>query len=269
MDIVGVTVTKKDNFVVCFIDEFSEELKSLLRNELTSICHGRNQVKEYNLDRYSYKKTLSSFFERYNGKTKEIKKGMMGELIAHLLIDKVLTQLQTITIYFNKEELSIRKGFDLTYVEMQEHAIWYGEVKSGEINNDTETPDIKNKDLLHNSKSSLLGFLSGERSNIWDSVLIDVGLSIASKERETVSRLLDNDAKQMTEKIRSKKNAILISVLFHDTNQKMTVEHLEQLIKDITDECCFDKVILFSIQKSTYIKIEKFLEKEVISQDSV
>ena len=266
MNIAGVTVTKKDNYVVCFIDEFSEDLKSLLRKELASICHGRNQVKEYNLDRYSYKNTLSSFFNRYDGKPNNIKKGMMGELLAHLLIDKVLPQLQTITIYFNKEELSIKKGFDLNYFEINEHTIWYGEVKSGEINNDTETPDIKNKGLLHDSKSSILGFLSGDRNDLWNSVLIDVGLTIALKERETVNRLLDSDAKQIAEKSETKKNAILISVLFHSTNNKMTVEHLENLVNEITAECCFAKVILFSIQKSTYIKIENFLREEINSQ---
>jgi hypothetical protein len=157
---------------------------------LSAICHGKGEVEEYGLDRHSYKKTLAEFLTRYDRKSEETKKGMMGEFIAHLIINKVLPNLQTVTILFNKEDLSIRKGFDLTYVEIEGGVIWYGEIKSGELNGN-DTPDGKNKSLLNESKNGMREFLTGQRPNLWNSVIIDVGLSIAHKDRKKVKELLD------------------------------------------------------------------------------
>jgi hypothetical protein len=265
MAINGVSVIQNDGYVLCCIEEFTEELKAIIREELSSICHGRIEVEEYGLDRHSYKKTLAGFLVRYDPKPDNTKKGMMGEFIAHLVINKVLPNLQTVTILFNKEDLSIRKGFDLTYVEINGGVIWYGEVKSGELG-DGYTPDSKNKLLLNESKKGVHGFLNGQRPNLWNSVIIDVGLSIAQKDRKTVKDLLDADIKQIEEQGTVKKNVVLISVLFHDVQNKVSTESVQQHLAEIVEENIFEKIILFSIQKSTYSLIENFLKEDIQNQ---
>lgn len=265
MPINGLTIIKEDGFVICFIDELSDEIKTIIRCELSAICHGRSEVEEYGLERHSFKRTLSEFLTRYDPKTDNTKKGMMGEFIAHLIVNKVFPNLQTISILFNKEELSIRKGFDLTYVEFDARAIWYGEVKSGEVNHD-ETPDGKNKSLINDSKNGMREFLTGNRPNLWNSVIIDVGLSLTQNDRKSVKELLDADITQIQEQESVKKNAILISVLFHSTHNKVSVDVMREQFAQITGEDIFDKVILFSIQKSTYSRIIEYLKQEVQNQ---
>ncbi|MFA6077313.1 MAG: Hachiman antiphage defense system protein HamA [Candidatus Paceibacterota bacterium] len=265
MTINGVSVVQNEGYILCCVDEFTYEIKALIREELGSICHGKSEVEEYGLDRHSYKKTLAEFLTRYTSKTENTKKGMMGEFIAHLIINKVLPNFKTITILFNKEDLSIRKGFDLTYVEIEGGVIWYGEVKSGEICAN-ETSDSKNKSLLIDSKNGMREFLSGQRPNLWNSVIIDVGLSLAHQDRKKVKDLLDADISQIQEEGSVKKNAILISVLFHDVANKISVESVKDHLAEIASEDIFEKVILFSIQKSTYSRIEDFLREEIQNQ---
>ncbi len=258
----GINVTQEDGFVVCHINELSEEIKGLIRSELSAICHGKNEVKEFTLGIHSYKNTLAEFIKRYSSKSSQTKKGMMGEFIAHLVIDKFLPNLKKITIFFNKEEQSIRKGFDLTYVEVSGNAIWYGEVKSGETGND-EGPDAKNKKLLDESKTAMQEFLQGRRPNLWQSVIMDVSLSLAQGDRKKVKELLDGDITEIQQTPGTKKNAILVSVLFHDITNKISHEAVRDRLTAIKGEGAFAGLILFCIQKSTYSKIEQFLNEEL------
>lgn len=260
MEIDGINITKEENCVVCHINDLTDEIKNLIREDLSSICHGRNEVEINRLSRHSYKNTLIEFIDRFSRKPVKTKKGMMGEFVAHLIIHKILPKLQKVTILFNKEELSIRKGFDLTYVEVEEGVIWYGEVKSGELG-DEDTPNIKNNSLLHASKRDLHGFLTGDRPNLWNSVIIDVGLSLASNNHRRVKELLDEDLRQI-EEIGVKKNAVLVSVLFHDVQNMITAESVKDCFNEIIAEDHFSNVIVFSIQKSTYSKIVDFLVEE-------
>lgn len=261
MAINGVSVKKGDGYVICYIDEFSDELKQLIRQELSYICHGKHQVDEDDLDYYSYEKTLADFLQRYQPKGENTKKGMMGEFIAHLIINKVLESIKTISVFFNKEEKSIKKGFDLNYVDVNGTSIWYGEVKSGEVASKSN-PDTKNSELLGEAKAFLCGLLSGERPHIWDSVIIDAQLSFATAESKKVGKLLKKDISQIRGDPTTKKNAILISVLFHNVENKINPEQVKQYLNKVITESVFSDVILFSIQKSTYQKIEDFLRAE-------
>lgn len=261
MPINGISVVQERGYVVCYIDDFSDELKELIRAELTSICHGKNEVGENPLDQYSYKKTLTEFLLTYDPKSPETKKGMVGEFIAHLVINKVLPKLQTISVFFNKEERSIRKGFDLTYVDVEGDTIWYGEVKSGELGA-MPSPDHKNIHLLGAAKRDVANKLSGIRPRIWKSVIIDAGLAFATRKSKKVKELLDGDIRQIQEAPGTKRNAILISVLFHDTQNKITPVNIKKYLASVHVEDCFSGVILFSIQKTTYTKMENFLRQE-------
>lgn len=261
MPINGINITQEDGWVICCIDEFSDELKDLIREELNLICYGKNMVVEDDSDHYSYKRTLQDFLKRYNKQSENTQKGMIGELISHLIINKALPHLKTISVFLNKEDLSIKKGFDLNYVDVDGNTIWYGEVKSGEITH-PDVPDQKNKELLNLAKTGIREFLAGERPNLWNSVIIDAGLSFALKEKKTVQDLLKTDIRQIEENAEVKNNAILISVLFHDVTSRVNVQSVRDHLTTVAGEGHFSNVILFCIQKTTYSRIAEFLNQE-------
>jgi len=77
-----------------------------------------------------------------------------------------------------------------------------------------------------------------------------------------VKDLLINDIRAIEANPSIKKNSILISVLFHNSQNRITSDSVKQHLADITAENVFLEVIVFSIQKSTYTKIEEFLIAE-------
>ena len=77
MAIQGVSFEQGDNYTVCCIDEFSDELKDLIREELSYICYGKNQVQEDELEEiphYSYETTLREFLARFSRQSRRSKK---------------------------------------------------------------------------------------------------------------------------------------------------------------------------------------------------
>ena len=81
----GVSIEQKKFVTVCRIDNFSDELKSEIRDRLTAICHGPDSVMRKSVYT-SYKNTLKEFNKRYITKTEKTKKGMIGELLTHILL---------------------------------------------------------------------------------------------------------------------------------------------------------------------------------------
>ena len=116
--ISGITLNKdiENGVYICYIKEFSEELKLKIREMLGSIWHGAVDSDERK--QFNYKNTIKRFLERYNPKTDKTKKGMIGELLTHLLIPQYIN-LNALSIMKNKEENSIRKGFDIVYYNQE------------------------------------------------------------------------------------------------------------------------------------------------------
>lgn len=65
MSIEGVDVVSDNHYIVCYINEFTEELKNLIRVGLSYICNGKSEVEEYDLDAYLYENTLTDFLKKY------------------------------------------------------------------------------------------------------------------------------------------------------------------------------------------------------------
>lgn len=127
----GVTFKQVDQYALCCVESFSDELKLALRENLTRICHGADQASK---DRaiYKYPATIKHFWnERYSRKPWETRIGMLGELLSHVIILKLFPNFDVVSPFFNMEEKSIRKGFDLLLYEASTNNIWITEVKSG------------------------------------------------------------------------------------------------------------------------------------------
>ena len=258
--IAGITLEKDtDNGVyICYIEDFSDDIKEKIRAMLSSIWHGSVDAEER--PQFTYKNTVKRFLERYNLKTPDTKKGMIGELLTHLLIPQYI-DLNAISIMKNKEENSIRKGFDIVYADDQ-NSVWYCEVKSGGDTNATEDIDNKNKNLLDKAKNDIKSHSMGDRATLWDSVLIDVNSTVFNSERQIdIKKLLDKHHPD-TEDRNLERNVILSSVLYKSLGTKICPATLNTYKSDLSDEGIFVGLIVFSIQKETYTKIEDFLIEE-------
>ncbi len=259
--ITGITIAKdtENGVYICYIENFSDELKIKIREMLSSIWHGAVDSQER--QQFNYKNTLKRFLERYNPKTPDTKKGMIGELLSHLLIPQFI-DLNAISIMKNKEENSIRKGFDIVYSNNC-NSIWYCEVKSGGDTNNTEDINIKNKQLLNNAKTDIQNHTLGDRATLWDSVLIDVNSTVfANNKKIDIKELLDEHHPDSEDR-NMDRNVILSSVLYKSLDTKISQDGLKSYKTDIDKENIFVGLIVFSIQKETYTKIENFLTQEV------
>lgn len=70
--------------LVCHISSLSEDLKNKIRERLSAICNGAAKAASRS-ELYTYRLTLKEFLNRYESKTDKIKKGMIGELLTHVL----------------------------------------------------------------------------------------------------------------------------------------------------------------------------------------
>lgn len=110
--IPGITKEDYSDYVLYFIENLSEELKSEIRNRLVAVCHGADQSKSSSKI-YSYKETAKEFIRRYKtdkNASEERKKGMIGELLIHVILE-LEGRFTTASPFFNMEERSFKKGY--------------------------------------------------------------------------------------------------------------------------------------------------------------
>lgn len=258
--IPGIKLNKdiEKGVYICYVEDFSDELKTKIREMLSSIWHG--VVDSTERKQYDYRNTIKRFLERYSSKSDRTKKGMIGELLAHLLIPQY-TDLNVISIMKNKEESSIRKGFDIVYSN-QGNSIWYCEVKSGGSLDESENIDHKNKHLLNRAKTDIQNNSMGNRAALWDSVLVDVNLTIFDSDQKINIRKLLDEHHPDAENRNMDRNVILSSVLYKNMDSKISFPNLKDYKAAVDREEIFVGLIVFSIQKPTYTKIEQFLKEE-------
>ncbi len=261
MLISGVRTIENANYSIFYIDTFSDEFKQIIRDQLRGIWSGfaeADSLPEF----YSYKNTLASFLERYNPKSEDTKKGMIGELLAHILLGHQDNQLTSLSILKNKEERSIKKGFDIIYCNLADNKLWYSEVKSGRSETGAEDSTSYNIILLNRAKTGIGTMIEERRNSLWESALYDVSAMIKENEgRLNLSQLLSNDSPTINPN--QKKNVILISTLYHNLSDMILESSIAQFLADITIENIFENVIIVSIQKNTFEAVANFLSDEL------
>lgn len=260
MAIDGVRRIKKNAYSIFYIDNFSDEFKHLIREQLQGIFHGFSEadsLPEY----YSYKFTLESFIERYRSKSHDIKKGMIAELLSHMILYKEFDGLNSLSILKNKEERSIKKGFDIIYYNTNHNNLWYSEVKSGH-RAEKQTSSECNSSLLDRAKKGIASMIGENRNSLWDSALIDVTLMIKESEgRLDFKRLLANDSPSIN--LDQKKNVILISSLYHNLTEEIEENSVSEFLMDTITEDIFNQIIVISIQKKAFETVALFLNDEI------
>ena len=249
---------------ICYIEDFSNEFKEKIREIFPGLRSGSVIAGGNNI--YNYKNTLKRFLEMYsfnkNGsvKTPKIKKGIIGELISHILIPEILPHLTMISVMRNKEENSMKKGFDSIYFD--DSNIWYCEVKAGGDENTEEDINEKNKALLARAKTDLKSDVYGDRDSLWYSAIVDVDATVFRNSKKIkIKELLHQDHPDVSNR-NMNRNVIMSSVLYKNLDTKISFDNLKTYKTNIDDENIFVSLIVFSVQKPTYKKVEEFLIEE-------
>ena len=254
------------NVSLCIVNDFSNDLKELIRNELAKVCHGTKKTINKKTA-YSYKKTIKEFVTRYSDKTPETKMGMIGELLCHILLFYYEKSFQAASPFFNMEEGSIKKGFDLIVINKKNGTFWITEVKSGELG--TEVKEQKFRTLIDLAKNDLKKRILEDSATIWYSAINNVELAVDSgmSEKEILVGYLEEfiedeeDGKSSTNDP-SKMNVILAPILFEKSTNFIDFSTLTSKYDRVSDQSLFAKFQIFAIQKSTISKVEDFLINE-------
>lgn len=163
-DIDGIVLARTKEYAICHIEYFSNELKNVIREHLAAICHGSAKTSTGRI-MYSYKATIKEFLNRYEKKPPKTQKGLIGELLTHIIISEFFPEYDVISPYFNLEERSIKKGFDIVLISKEEHDLFIIEVKSGEKHKGKSSDETIN-DLIGTAKNDLLGRLNDENCRL-------------------------------------------------------------------------------------------------------
>lgn len=261
MSISGVRTIETTKYSIFYIETFSNDLKQIIRNQLQGIWSGFAEADSLP-DFYSYKNTLKWFLERYTPKSEETRKGMIGELLAHILLNHQDNNLTSLSILKNKEEKSIKKGFDIIYCNVEDKKLWYSEAKSGKSESGTSSSTEYNIVLLNRSKSSIEALINERRNSLWESALYDVTAMIKEDEgRLNFRKLLSNDSPSLNSD--QKKNVILISILYHHLSDAIEENSVSEFLESTILENTFEDVIIISIQKNTFELVANFLRDEL------
>lgn len=264
MSINGIRLVNENEYSIFYVDSFSDELKDLIRYNLQSVCNGFSDVQDDLFSFFSYQNTLKFFFETYDTKKESIRKGIIGELLAHLLIPKYHNNLKSTSILKNFEENQIKKGFDIVYYDYSTSNLWYSESKSGRSGTSINSTTY-NKVLLYKSRSGILEMFNSGRNKLWDKARSEVDKTIEiNKGRINIKNILAKDSPVIDTK-NNKKKVILISILYHNLSDEIEPLSVKSFQKKTHKMDIFDETFILSIQKEAYESVEEFLKSEIKS----
>ncbi len=251
-----------DGCVHIVVDHLSEELKALVRDRLTEICHGVARAKKASAI-YSYKRTLTSFLNRYDTKTAKTKKGMIGELLTHILFVHYFSAYEPVSPNFNLEEGSIKKGFDLVLMNNESNELWFAEVKSGNVT--TQTCAQKLGSLLSTAKNGLVENLNDTRETLWMNAINGASVAMTSGSlKNKIESLLEDYAEGAFSNSNCSEdfNALLVAVCYSGGKETASIDDFKTSHSHHLGTNEFAKLISLSIQKNTFQAVENFLRHE-------
>lgn len=258
----GVRKEETDNATVCRVEEFTDELKYEIRNRLSTICHGKDKVEEGSV-LSSYKETLKVFLRTYAEKSEDIQKGMIGELLTHILLLKEFPKYESANPYFNMEEASVKKGFDLVVFDHACNNLRVVEVKSG--GSGRKESDSANKTLLNKAKTDLKERLNENNIQIWWNAINGARLALSGgRVKDEISRILEGCYMEATEDVpdSTSKCVTLVSVLYNKCTDPISINATDEKARQVINEGIFQETTVFSIQKEAWENIVTFLEEE-------
>lgn len=264
--IPGVEKEDFSGYTLYFVKSLSEELKQEMRNRLAAVCHGVDQAHSSILI-YSYKSTVKEFIKRYKAKkdSSNRKKGMIGELLVHIILE-IEKRFITASPFFNMEERSFKKGYDIALFEEATNSLWITEVKSGEIKKGQKDVSSAAIGLINTAKNDLKKRLNDSNTTLWMNALnaAKVSMSDSNHQKDAIIKLLGQCADDVVKKINSSNtfNVVLSATLFHPIAESIDVTKVREKYSQVVDENLFKKVYVIVIQKGTFEAVYNFLQSE-------
>ncbi len=261
--IKGVTIQSSDHYSAFIISELSEELKGIIKMRLSAICHGVAKA-DSGSALYCYKRTLKEFLKRYATKTPKQKKGMIGELILHILISELLDDYEINSPFFNTEERNVKKGFDVVLNKKGSTDIWLAESKSGELHTGKDTSQTV-VELIGVAQNDLYNRLNGDSVSLWYNAVNGASLAIKGRDdKDAIIAILEKHgiSADNNELKSNDMNVILVGTVFNTTTDPIKSTKIQEKYNRIANSKKFKDVYLVAIQKNTYTAIYDFLESE-------
>lgn len=245
----GIEIERVNGATLVIVRDISEGFRVHVRERLAEYCYGASTVSE-NASFYSFEKTVAEFLTRFDSKPLKTKIGMAGELIVHVLMPLLHDDLTSAAVYFNKEERSIKKGFDLTFLSSAVGAIWYGEVKSGGVA-EGSTADDKAADLVSLAGTSLSSMLDDvDHLSRWDAALIDTHLTLEGGFAKTARDLLRSDSEAVRKGGTIVKRAVLAGAVMHEMGHcVVSSDATQKIVESIKSTAAFAEAKILVIQQ--------------------
>lgn len=264
--ISGVTKEIDSDYVLYFIENLSDDLKAEIRNRLAAVCHGVDQAQS-SLKIYSYKETVKEFVKRYKNSSisEDRKKGMIGELLVHIILE-LEGRFTTASPFFNMEERSFKKGYDVALYDATNNELWIAEVKSGQIQKNQKNASSAIVGLINTAKTDLKKRLSDSNTSLWLNAInaAKVSMSDSNHQKDAVMKLLGQCSEDAVDGNNTSDsfNVVLSAALFHPMSDQMEAKKVGQKHSKIVREGHFNKVFIMAIQKETFEAVFDFLESE-------
>lgn len=251
--------TINDNNNDCFFlfvdDEVFNDFDNIIKNEFISICHGYKNSKKYKISFVA-----KEFIKRLEEKEQKDKIGYIGEFLYHIFTKYKLTNFTPISIFFNSEEMSAKKGFDMLLSDGEK--VWYSEVKSGLAKSDNAINDL-NANRFSKAYSDIKAKVETENKNLvyWTTAIDKLCMCLQNDiDDETITNFLNSDLN-----CNDVKSKIIVSVIFYDSDKKVESHRIKKLIKKWKKEC--PNIMGVCIRKRTIDRVINLIKEISLQND--
>lgn len=257
----GIDIEEGQGATVVVLREVSDDFRAHIRERLADYCYGAVEVSEDSTF-YSFENTVGEFLVRYDPKPPKTKMGMAGELIAHILMPLLHPDLTPAAIYFNKEERSIKKGFDLTFLGPDDATIWYGEVKSGKVKKESHANE-KAAGLVDTAATSLSLMLDdGAQLSRWNAAMADTRLTLEDGHAKSARVLLRSDSDAVRTGATTEKRVVLVGTVIHELGHCIvSSDHAERIVETIAQSARFTGSRILVIQQDALESVIEHLRE--------
>lgn len=264
----GIRKIEEDAYGIYYIDVISDEIKQAIRNHLVKICHGP-VYEELGFDMYSYEATVEEFIARYkadlpDGQGTNRRKGMIGELLVHLILE-LENRFLPVSPYFNMEEKSFKKGYDVCLLENDTGDLWITEVKSGERRTYQQSTSTTAVNLLNVAKNDLKERLNKANITLWMNAINGANLVMKNPDQKAaVNQIIGMYASEARtgHSNSNDKNVVLSAVVFAPLAEEIKQTNIDRKYSAVVKENLFRKVLFVVIQQQMYSEVFAFLESE-------
>ena len=263
----AIEIESNGNYFRIVLNKLTEDLEKEIETKLADYCYGSTFVED-DPESTTLENVLHEFFRTYDAKPHNVKVGLAGELVFYILYPNLSLNLAITSIYFNKEESNVKKGFDLTFFSSDEKELWYGEIKSGELNG----IDCINQKIEERIKEAAQGLYAMFKTNVaakrWDAAKLDAYVTLKGAERTSVLQLLGNDKNEALKETEIKqKNAIVVGVVMHDhLRDKISMNPIAGIQLTNEQQTFFAKRKIIAIQQDEVESIIELLRAKAKKQ---